>query len=233
MFRFKQFTIHQDRTPMKVGTDGVLLGAWAAISKETKYILDIGTGTGVIALMMAQRSYTAHVMGVDINAESTNQARENVADSPWADRVSVECRRVQEFQSDHNFDLIVSNPPYFVNALQSNDKGRTDARHTTTLPFEELISNSVRLLSPMGLLAIILPPQETKYFDSQIVQRLHLKRRCEVFSREGKGCKRIMSEYTLDYCMSPIFERLIIEEGIPPTYTAEYKALTRDFYLKF
>ncbi|MFR9580652.1 MAG: methyltransferase, partial [Rikenellaceae bacterium] len=173
------------------------------------------------------------IIGVEINPDSAEQAHENIATSPWSERVSVECCAIQEFHADRSFDLIVSNPPYFVDALLSNNEGRTLARHTTTLPFEELISISVRLLNPQGRLSIILPLQESKYFDSQLRGRLHLTRRCEVFSRKGKECKRLLSEYSPAHCVSPSFEQLVIEEDTPPQYTEAYKNLTRDFYLKF
>ncbi|MEG2492024.1 MAG: methyltransferase domain-containing protein, partial [Alistipes sp.] len=133
MFQFKQFTIRQDRCPMKVGTDAVLLGAWAEVRATDRHILDIGTGTGILALMLAQRS-VASITGIDIS--DVSQARENAADSAWGSRINFMQCAVQQFESIHSFDLIISNPPYFVASLLPPDAGRMAARHTTELPFE-------------------------------------------------------------------------------------------------
>ena len=130
-FRFKQFAVEQDDVAMKVGTDGVLLGAWADCN-GAKRILDIGTGTGVIALMLAQRNAEAEVQAVEIDETATRRARSNFDLSPWAERLTVENCAVQEFAPAEKFDLIVSNPPYFVDSLLPPDAKRSTARHTTT-----------------------------------------------------------------------------------------------------
>ena len=134
-FKFKQFEIHQDRCAMKVGTDGVLLGAWAPGGKR---ILDVGSGTGLISLMMAQRFPEAQVLGIDMDGEACEEAAENVAASPFADRVEIECCRLQDYHSAESFDAIVSNPPFFLNSLKNPDSKRTMARHTDSLPFRDL-----------------------------------------------------------------------------------------------
>jgi tRNA1Val (adenine37-N6)-methyltransferase len=134
-FKFKQFEIHQDRCAMKVGTDGVLLGAWAPGGKR---ILDVGSGTGLISLMMAQRFPEAQVRGIDMDGEACEEAAENVAASPFADRVEIECCRLQDYHSEESFDAIVSNPPFFLNSLKNPDSKRTMARHTDSLPFRDL-----------------------------------------------------------------------------------------------
>ncbi len=240
MFRFKEFSIEQDRTPMKVGTDGVLLGAWVSIEEGVRHasdcipILDIGTGSGLIALMMAQRCSAALVDGVEIDEGSASQAADNVRMSSWGDRVSIHHTPLQSFRPDRKYDLIVSNPPYFVDSLLSPDKGRSVARHTTSLPFSDLIEGVVRLMSREGRFALILPTAESQLFDREARGRLSLVRRCEVVSREGGGVKRIMSEYRLGAESSSVeCEGLVIESGRPPQFTEEYRALTRDFYLKF
>ena len=148
MFRFKQFSVRQDRCPMKVGTDGVLLGAWAGVRPSDRRMLDIGTGTGLIALMLAQRAPEASVTGVDI--DDVAQARENGDASPWGDRVVFERCPVQEFRAPEPFDLIVSNPPFFVDSLTCPDEGRTAARHAVHLPFDELRDAVLRLMAPAG-----------------------------------------------------------------------------------
>ena len=147
---------------MKVGTDGVLLGAWAAVRPQDRRMLDIGTGTGLIALMLAQRAPEAHVTGVDI--DDVGQARENAAASPWSGRVAFAQCPVQEFETPEPFDLIVSNPPFFVDSLTCPDRGRTAARHAVHLPFGDLRDAVLRLLAPGGRFAVILPTAEAERF---------------------------------------------------------------------
>lgn len=149
VFRFKQFAVRQKRSPMKVGTDGVLLGAWAEIRTADRRILDIGTGTGLIALMMAQRAPEARITGIDII--DVSEARENAEASPWNDRLTFERTSVQKFESPEPFDLILSNPPFFVDSLTCPDNGRTTARHTVTLPYEDLCDAVVRLWLRKGV----------------------------------------------------------------------------------
>ncbi len=235
MFQFKKFSVEQDRTPMKVGTDGVLLGAWVAVDGSQRRILDIGTGTGLIALMLAQRSDSkCRIDCVEIDSESAAQARENVARSEWGDRVTVYNSDIKSFEAEHKYDLIVSNPPYFVGSLHSPDVARSVARHTIDLSFRDLALSVVRLLNGGGRFALILPVEESKLFDAEALGRLGLVRRCEVLSREGGAAKRIMSEYRLGGEVGcEQIERLAIRGGSPADYTAEYRALTREFYLKF
>ena len=155
-FKFKQFEIHQDRCAMKVGTDGVLLGAWAP---GGKHILDVGSGTGLISLMMAQRFPEAQVLGIDMDGEACEEAAENVAASPFADRVEIECCRLQDYHSAESFDAIVSNPPFFLNSLKNPDSKRTMARHTDSLPFRDLFRGAKMLLSDDGVFSVIVPSE--------------------------------------------------------------------------
>ena len=231
MFRFKQFTIHQSLCAMKVGTDGVLLGAWTELGDEPRRILDLGTGTGVIALMMAQRTAEAQIVGVDIDA--VDQARQNGEESPWKDRLTfVQCA-VQEFEADPKFDLIVSNPPFFVDSLQCPDQERTQARHTVTLSFEELIASADRLLSDRGRLAVVLPIVEGEQFLRSAMRHFHLTRRTEVKTTPKRAPKRVLMEFARQAVGEVENDLLIIGTGEHETYTEEYKRLTRDFYLKF
>ena len=231
MFRFKQFTIHQSLCAMKVGTDGVLLGAWTALGDEPRRVLDLGTGTGVIALMMAQRTAEAQIVGVDIDA--VDQARQNGEESPWKDRLTfVQCA-VQEFETDPKFDLIVSNPPFFVDSLQCPDQERTQARHTVTLSFEELIAAADRLLSDRGRLAVVLPIVEGEQFLRSAMRHFHLTRRTEVKTTPKRAPKRVLMEFARQAVGEVENDFLIIGTGEHETYTEEYKRLTRDFYLKF
>ena len=215
---------------MKVGTDGVLLGAWAPECIAGGRILDIGTGTGVMAIMAAQRNPSARIVGVGIDEMSALQARENAEASPWADRVEIVNADIRSYEAAAPFDLVISNPPYFVDSLKSPDSGRTTARHTVSLDFGELMSAVERLLAPDGLFAVIVPAEAA----SMVVAsgRLALRRRCDVRSKPSAGPIRTMMEFAAGYCAAPEFSELTIGDG-KGGYTAEYVALTRDFYLKF
>lgn len=230
MFRFKEFSVVQSRSAMKVGTDGVLLGAWVDIDPRTERILDIGTGTGVIALMVAQRASWARITALDIDSESLKDTRENVMQSPWSDRVDVVESDIAAYSSDAKFDLIVSNPPYFVESLQCPDPSRTVARHTESLPFATLIESVERLLSPCGRFAVVLPADEGRRFRMMACQRFSLRRITEVWTTPKSGVKRLLMEFSRNADGDSISDRLVISDG---DFTAEYRALTKDFYLKF
>lgn len=230
VFRFKQFAIDQSGVPMKVGTDGVLLGAWVRIDGTEHRILDIGTGTGVIALMAAQRSVAEHIAGIDVERVSAERAQANFEASPWRERLQAECVAVQEYGAEP-FDLIVSNPPYFVDSLLPPDGGRTRARHTASLPFEELDEAMCRLLAPQGRAALILPPAEMERFAT--LARLKMVRRCDVWSVPQGGVKRVMAEFAHSVAGECLCETLTIETERRGEFTAKYRRLTKDFYLKF
>ena len=229
-FRFKQFSVEQDDVAMKVGTDGVLLGAWAEC-EGARRILDIGTGTGVIALQMAQRNPTAQVQAVEIDETAARRARANFDNSPWAERLEVEQTPVQEFYPAERFDLIISNPPYFVDSLLPPDAKRSTARHTHDLTFEELDRAVCRLLAESGRFALILPEPEFERYTEQ--SQLHLVRRCNVHSVEGGAIKRVMGEFSIDKPAKIEIESLAIEVERRGEFSADYRALTKDFYLKF
>lgn len=232
LFRFKEFQISQSESAMKVGTDGVLLGAWVDIEAEDRRLLDIGTGTGVIALMLAQRASEAMIWGVDI--ESVEEARLNGDRSPWGARVHFEQTPVQAFSAEP-FDLIVSNPPFFIESLQCPDRGRTLARHAVALPFEELIEAVERLLKPEGRFAVVLPLTEAARFEALSGEKLRVIRRTEVRTTPRHPAKRLLLEMAhigSSRAAKPTDE-LMIGTGEHETYTEEYRTLTRDFYLKF
>lgn len=230
MFKFKEFTINQDRCAMKVGTDGVLLGAWVNVYEDEEYILDIGAGTGVISLMLAQRNSTAEIQGVDI--EDISQANENAMQSPWGDRVQFERCAIQEYQPAEQYDLIVSNPPYFVDSLKCPDAQRTSARHTQTLPFDELRDAVFRLLAEGGRFAVILPTAEMESFISICDGHLYPLRRTDVQTVVGGVVKRVMVEFSKLKVVDIYTSTLAIEAGERHDYTKEYRALCGDFYLK-
>lgn len=231
-FTFKQFYIDHSHCAMKVGTDGTLLGAWAEVPAEGR-ILDIGTGTGLIAIMAAQRTSSARITAIDIDSACIEQARENVATTEWHERIEVTHSSLQEFASAESFDVIISNPPYFVDSLLSPDASRTTARHTETLSFTDLVHGVERLLAPEGRFALILPPAEMAQFLTVARGRLYIQRRCEVWTTPRSGVRRIMAELSFTPNASPKSEKLIIEDNGPQGYSEEYKRLTRDFYLKF
>lgn len=238
-FRFKRFTIRQQRTAMKVGTDGVLLGAWVGVRPTDRRILDIGTGTGLIAVMLAQRCPQAEITGIDI--DDLSDARENGAASPWGDRLHFVGQAIQEFRPAERYDLIVSNPPFYVDSLTCPDPGRTTARHTVSLSYEELLDAVVRLLSPGGRFAVVLPTPEAERFRRLALQHLLLRRLTWVRTTPRRAPRRVLMEFspagdTAAACDTDTdlrIDELTIGTGAHEDYTPEYRALTRDFYLKF
>lgn len=232
-FEFKQFTINQSRCAMKVGTDAVLLGAWIQI-EGAESILDIGTGTGVIALMMAQKG-TAMITAIDIDASACEQSKENISNSPWPDRIKVLNKSLQQFtiNNQHKFDLIVSNPPYFVDAYKSLEEARNQARHADQLPFNEFINCAKLLLHEKGKICIILPTRESiKFRELAAANQLYLTRIMHIKTTEYKDEKRQMLQFEL-INKKLVDETLVIEQDERHNYSKEYKELTKDFYLSF
>jgi tRNA1Val (adenine37-N6)-methyltransferase len=230
-FRFKQFTIHHDKTSMKVGTDGVLLGAWAN-PKSSNTILDIGTGTGVIALMMAQRSLkNCTIVAVELEPDAFNQALENVRQSPWPQKIQVHQSAIQDFTTDKKFDLIISNPPYFQNSQKPPDEKRIQTRHTVTLSFQELIHAVVRLLDVNGKFNVILPYQEGLSFIALANQnQLYCTRQWSFRTRKEKPIERWLLEFA--FKASPVEKGEVVLYDSGEEWSEDYKSLTRDFYLK-
>lgn len=298
-FSFKQFTVWQEHAAMRVGTDGVLLGAWCDLSScvsvvipdestdrrqpenvcpadpsqildssnrdqtvwddhvqdereksvcgaqngadaETKKVgrvLDIGSGTGVIALMVAQRTSNAQIDAVEPDSGSCEDALRNFAESPWADRLHLHDVTLQEYVSRYaekvQYDLIVSNPPYFVDSLKAPDPVRNAVRHAVSLPFEELLDGVKTLLAEHGRFAVILPVTEGVLLEKLALERsLHCVRKCLVQTKPGVPPKRVMMEFGRKSV--PLRSGLLImETERHQEFTEEYRRLTRDFYLKF
>ncbi len=220
-FRFKQFFIEDSKCAMKVGTDGVLLGAWAPTGSR---ILDVGTGSGLIARMLMQRCPEAEVEGIDIDEAAVEQACEN--------GVKAFCARLQEWQG--MYDLIVSNPPYFQNSLKNPDEGRKTARHTDTLSYAELIHHSARLLTMHGQLALILPAEaENEVRQLAAAEDLFLTHVTRVFSKENKKPKRVLLAFQLkiEDLRFEILEDSLVLEDEKGGRSLPYQNLCRDFYL--
>lgn len=215
---------------MRVGTDGVLLGAWADVDSASR-ILDIGTGCGLIALMAAQRNEQAVVTGIDIHEPSVMQAAENVASSPFSDRVRVLCCDVREYRSSEPFDVILCNPPYYTENVLPPEEDRRLARNTTSLNFRELLSCTSRLISSNGLFSVILPVQTRDAFmTAALLNGFSVHRECHVRTVPGKAPKRLLLTLSKLKSDSIIFEDLILQDSMGHR-SHEYAALTQDFYL--
>lgn len=228
-FKFKQFTIWQDKCAMKVGTDGVLLGTWIS-TDGCKRILDVGAGTGLISLLLAQRVPQADITGVEIDEAAAEQAIENVATSPWQSRIKIVRENFRTFTSDEPFDLIVSNPPYFVDALKCPDEYRRLARHTGELNYELLFGRARTLLAAEGRIGIILPAELNKMVvDTAWNYGFYPLAKTEVYTKPGKPCRRLLMCFSRDNGLC--CETQLYIESLSGGYSPEFAALTRDFYL--
>mgnify|MGYP000429758104 CR=1 FL=1 len=232
-FQFKAFTIRQQNTAMKVGTDGVMLGAWARVPPQGK-LLDVGTGTGLIAIMMAQRS-NAKITAIEIDREAYLQACKNIQECRWYQRITPIHQSFGEFyrHTGEHFDGIVCNPPYFQDPYPSPSSGRNRARNNALLPYEELVEGSARLLKPTGMLSVIMPYEEAEGLIQLASQAgLFCIRRMNILPAPHKEPKRVMLGFKRK--KHPLFEEwLTIETGRRHHYTPAYRSLTRDFYLFF
>ena len=231
-FVFKQFRIEQQKAAMKVCTDGVLLGAWTPIN-EALQILDVGTGTGLISLMIAQRS-EAIIDAVEIDKAASEEANYNFEQSKWSNRLKVFHAGFQEFSdtTSEHYDLIVSNPPFFINSLKSKDFALSVARHNDLLSFNQLVSGSRRLLNSNGRLCVIIPfPSWVEFKESARLSGLYLRQHTMVIPKLGRAPKRVLMEFSLDACY-PVNNELVVldEDG---NYTEAYKKLTAPFYPAF
>ena len=231
-FQFRQFVVHQQRCAMKVGTDGTLLGAWAAAPSGQCRILDIGTGTGLIALMMAQRFPEAEVTGIDIDEDAVAQADENVRLSPFSERVSICHLDILNFADTIGFDAIVSNPPYFVDSLACPDDQRTIARHAVSLTYEQLMHQAYHLLKDEGRFSVVVPSDcRAKIEAAACLEGFFTTRVCLIKTTPRKQPKRQLIEFQ----KHPVSE-LDISEGVievsPNVRSEWYQQLTKEFYIK-
>lgn len=241
-FRFKQFEVYHDRCAMKVGMDGVTLGAWATlpalVAPEEARILDIGTGSGLIALMLAQRYPMAHIDAIEIDEAAAAQAIANVQASPWPHQIQVHQGSFPEVMNTSAFGavaggyhLAVCNPPFFKGELRPSDAARNRARHVGALTFAALAQGVASCLHPQGQFSLIIPYVEAEYFDNLAYQSgLYAVKACKLISVEGAQPKRILLSY------SPTRSSLQREELVIKTaeniYTVDYQNLTKDYYLE-
>jgi tRNA1Val (adenine37-N6)-methyltransferase len=234
-FNFKQFSVQQDLCSMKVGTDGVLLGAWTNTYNKRR-ILDIGTGTGLIALMLAQRS-DAIITAVDAEENACEQATINFNSSPWTDRLTIVHSKIQDLNADEKFDLVVSNPPYFSGYYSSDDLSRDIARSADILlSYEDLIASAKRLLKEDGRLSLILPADQQERIIAIANQyELAISRLTLVKTKNTKEAKRVLLEFVnTSNEVKLILDELVIQsDDNGRVYTQEYIKLTKDFYLAF
>jgi len=232
-FKFKQFTINQDHCAMKVGTDGVLLGSYANV-ENAQNILDIGTGTGLIALMLAQRTNTK-ITAIEIEKQASIQAKENVENSIFSNQIKVINTSLQDYvkSTNNKFYLIVSNPPYFQNSYKAETNQRTTARHTTELTYNELISNSEKLLSKNGTICVIIPKdEEQNLIEIANENNLFVINFLNIKPTPSKPAKRII--LTFSKTEKPLIQsELIIEDKGRHNYSDKYIELTKEFYLNF
>lgn len=226
---------------MKVGTDGVLLGAWCPLMEfrsseveEGRKVLDIGTGSGLIALMLAQRLPKAQITAIDIDTDAVEQATYNFSISPWAERLDCHQIALQDLAGEGIYDLIVSNPPYFQDSLKNPDNQRAIARHTDTLSYHELLTHSARLLKKEGLLALVLPIEaEQQIIAIAQTYQLSPTHITHVYPKPGKAAKRLLIAFRpspIASSLSPLANSLTLESENAPR-SQEYKELTQDFYL--
>jgi tRNA1Val (adenine37-N6)-methyltransferase len=232
-FKFKQFTIQQDQCAMKIGTDGVLLGSWVSLENKPDSVLDIGAGTGILSLQLAQRCHAETIEAIEIDEDAFEQCVVNFENSPWGDRLFCFHASAQEFaaEMEEEYDLIISNPPFYSDDYKSDDTKRNTSRFTDTLPFRDLAIFAFQFLSEKGIFALILPRKEEENFIALASEvGLFPKRICRVRGTATSEVKRSLLEFSFKKT-EVIFEELTIEIS-RHVYTEDYKNLTREFYLK-
>ena len=234
MFSFKQFTVQQDRCAMKIGTDGVLLGAWTPLDNNPKSILDIGTGTGIIALMLAQRSEASQIDALEIDENAYEQATDNFENSPWNDRLYCFHAGLDEFveEPEDEYDLIVSNPPFYTEDFKTDNVSRDLARFSDAMPFEDLVEAAALLLSENGIFSVIIPfKEEASFITLAAAYELYPIKITRLKGTPNTEIKRSLLAFSRDKTTILLIDELIIETA-RHQYTPEYIDLTKDFYLK-
>ncbi len=230
-FKFKKFTVRQEKSEAKVGTDGVLLGCWANVKNEPLNILDVGAGTGLVSLILAQRAIKSNITALEIEPYAAQECNYNFVNSPWNERLQLVNVNFFDFTPVHPFDLIISNPPFYLEKTPSPNSKRNLARHAENLPLKKLFSFSKKHLSCKGSLQLILPfSQKIEALETAYSNALFLKRITNVKGREGAPYKRVLLEFTFNSTLE-ISENNLILEIDRHQYTKDFKTLVKDFYL--
>ena len=232
-FNFKKFSIHQNNAAMKIGTDGILIGAWVNVSDKFK-ALDIGSGTGIISIMLCQRNLNLELDSIEISHSAIMDAKINIKNCNWSNRIKLFHQDLKEFLPDCSYDLIVSNPPYFKKSLKPSNSERLKARHQNDLKLEDIIKFSKENLTKDGMLNIIIPydqKKETKEFAKK--NGLTSIRECSVYPKPNKSPHRILIEFSKTENKKIKKESLVIEKYGRHNYSEDYKKLTREFYTIF
>ncbi len=231
-FQFKQFTIHQDKCAMKVSTDACIQGAWAPIADDVVDVLDIGTGTGLLSLMLAQRNESIQIDAIELDADAAQQASENIKASPWADRINIIQGDVTQYAFTKQYDMIICNPPFFNNSLLGDDAQRNNVRHTISLSYDALLAVLQNVLKPTGYAAILLPTAEHDVW-AQLLNKngWGITQLLQVYPKEIGGYNRVISLCSSQPTTETNVDRLqIYKQG--GGYTDVFTQLLQPFYLK-
>ena len=232
-FNFKKFSIHQNNAAMKIGTDGILIGAWVNISKKFK-ALDIGSGTGIISIMLCQRNLNLELDSIELSPSAIMDAKINIENCNWSDRIKLFHQSLKDFHPNSKYDLIVSNPPYFKKSLQPSNSERSKARHQNDLKLEDILKFSNQNLTKDGSLNIILPfEQKSEAIEIAKKHGLNSVKECAVYPKPDKAPHRILIEFSKNENKQIIKESLVIEKAGRHNYSEDYKKLTREFYTIF
>jgi len=230
-FQFKQFRIAQERCAMKVTTDACIQGAWTPINQNVNKVLDIGAGTGLLSLMLAQRNVDIAIDAIEIDVDAATQAAENISASPWEERIHIHEGDIRSFTPAHKYDLIITNPPFFNNSLLSDKSSINAARHTQALPYEELQRAISKLLHDDGYYSVLLPYAEYQLWkEMQLSQGWQECGSLSVSHRQGAAVKRVVGLFSKLAAAEVIKEQLVIK-GEAQQYTAEFIQLLFRFYL--
>lgn len=229
VFRLRHFDVSHQNSTMKVGTDAFVIGSWLKIDPGCRRILDVGTGCGVIALMLAKRS-SAQIDAIDIDQPSVEEAKLNFKNSPWSSRLRAIHASITDFDPDEKYDLIVSNPPFFSNSLLPASGRLSMAKHTTTFQLKDFITKSRNLVNPHGKLAVILPADVSEQFLKMALEAgFRLNGLLRIIPREGKPVNRMVQLFSLKQSENQHEESLVIRDA-NGQYTSAYKLLTADFH---
>ncbi|MFN4247245.1 MAG: tRNA1(Val) (adenine(37)-N6)-methyltransferase [Flavipsychrobacter sp.] len=231
-FQFKQFTIHQDKCAMKVSTDACIQGAWTPIADDVVDVLDIGTGTGLLSLMLAQRNSSIHIDAIELDADAAIQAKENVSASPWADRVQIIQGDITTHQFTKQYDMVICNPPFFNNSLLGDDAQRNSVRHTISLSYDALLAVLQNVLKHTGYAAILLPAAEHDVWQNLLLKNgWGITRLLQVHPKETGGYNRVISLCSKQSMVEAEIEKLQIYK-LGGGYTEAFTQLLQPFYLK-